>query len=33
MRSCLDLRLPETSDVIGDRAGDDVERVVRWGAR
>ena len=26
---CLDLRLPETSNVIGDRAfGDDVERVV-----
>ena len=29
---CLDLRLPETSDVIGDRAfGDDVERVVALG--
>ena len=29
---CLDLRLPETSNVIGDRAfGDDVERVVALG--
>jgi len=29
---CLDLRLPETSEVIGDRAfGDDVERVVALG--